>query len=146
MSDRVAIVDHGRLIQVGPPKDLYRQPSSRFVAEFLGETNLIPGTVSRASDEGVEIRSSIGTLKASHGIGSGEVLCSLRPEAVKLGIGTIRGVVQEAVYLGETAQMAILVGTSVLRASVMNPRDIPVPGKDTWISIDPDDVAVIPLS
>ena len=45
MSDRIAVMNHGRLLQVGTPDELYDRPADRFVASFIGETNFVPGTV-----------------------------------------------------------------------------------------------------
>src|SRR5206468_254965 len=55
MADRVAVIDRGRTVQTGPPEELYRKPASRFVAEFLGETNFIPGRLGGRTAGGLEI-------------------------------------------------------------------------------------------
>ena len=45
MADRIAVMDHGKLVQVGPPGEIYEQPNSRYVADFIGDINIIEGTV-----------------------------------------------------------------------------------------------------
>jgi len=144
MSDRAAIIDHGRIVQVGAPGELYRSPSSRFVAEFLGETNLVAGTVVSRDGGLVKIKTAIGELQSSQLSDLGPVMCSLRPEAIKIGVGAIRGRVADSTYLGETAQLSIQVSGMALRVSVMNPRELPIASKDVWVSIDPSDVALLP--
>ncbi len=144
MSDRVAILDQGKVVQVGTPTDLYRSPTTRFVAEFLGETNLIPGTAQQSAQGVTSIKTKIGTLQSNATVAPGPVVCSVRPEAIKIGVGPIRGVIRVCTYLGETAQLEIGVGETTVMASVMNPREMPRAGKDTWLTIDPSDVAVLP--
>ena len=46
MSDRIAVMDQGRVLQIGTPVEIYEQPASRFIAEFIGESNLLHGTIS----------------------------------------------------------------------------------------------------
>jgi len=77
LSDTVAILDHGRLQQVGAPAELYERPRTRFVADFLGKSNFLEG---RAAPGGVDAR---GVFLAQHGApASGPVLLSLRPEKI----------------------------------------------------------------
>ena len=98
MADRVAIMRSGRIVQVGTPENLYRSPRSKFVAEFLGETNFIggtvrgiePGTITTGPSKGtssptVMVETAIGTLQATSNadvtVGQ-QVTCSVRPEAI----------------------------------------------------------------
>ena len=53
MSDRIAVMDQGRVLQIGTPVEIYEQPASRFIAEFIGESNLLNGTVRRRWRESV---------------------------------------------------------------------------------------------
>jgi iron(III) transport system ATP-binding protein len=89
MSDRVLVMDHGEILQAGTPEDVYRQPTTRFVAEFLGHCNILTGRVIAHTERG-EVRIAIGT-------GAGEltlpecgwrigdtVELALRPEAIRL--------------------------------------------------------------
>lgn len=102
MSDRIVVMRAGRIEQVGTPRDIYRHPATRFVAEFIGETNLFPGTVDR------------GTLVTEHGMrlaippGSANGGCAtavLRPSDFTFGVEAedgwgISGEVTRAVYRG----------------------------------------------
>lgn len=91
MSDRIAVMADGRIVQIGDPQDLYRHPISAFVAGFLGETNLLPATV-RGSEGGRSVvEFADGTLGRARvrGDGSGtmagqRVLVSVRPERIRM--------------------------------------------------------------
>src|SRR5271157_4624965 len=62
MSDRIAVMNEGRIAQIGTPEDLYDRPSSRFVASFLGESNFLPGIVHGFQDDEIVVASCGGTL------------------------------------------------------------------------------------
>ncbi len=132
MADRVAVLNAGRIVQIDEPARMYRRPRNKFVAEFLGETNLLPGRiVDRAGASHVVVETSLGRLLAASGQVSkdvdveaaldatspdsdGGVLVSIRPEAVRTGspngTNTLFATVKESVYLGETAQVIAQVG------------------------------------
>ncbi len=107
MSDRIAVMDEGKLLQVGSPEDIYEHPVNRFVADFIGQTNLLEGTVEDATTvclaNGARVRA-----ESSHGTGA-KVALSLRPERAHLaargsvasGDGTsVDGVIDRMTYLG----------------------------------------------
>ena len=107
IGDRVAVMDAGRLRQTGAPIDVYRQPRSRFVAEFLGETNLLEGHA-----DGAVIATAAGQFETASGASlpaNDPVLLSIRPEAWRLGsrreaVNSFPGRIVESVYLGEMAR------------------------------------------
>jgi iron(III) transport system ATP-binding protein len=148
MADRVAILDRGRIIQLGPPRDLYRRPASRFVAEFLGETNFLPATlISRRGDSAI-IRTAAGDLESSAPAAAGnDLVCSIRPEAIRIGppaaSNTFSGILVETTYLGELAQHAVeLSGGQRIKVADLNPgaaRSGPV-----HLTVAPEDVVVLP--
>ena len=141
MADRVAVVNQGKVVQVAPPAQMYRRPRNKFVAEFLGETNLVPGRiVERTGEQGkrVIVQTAMGRLvsaaisgdvdieKALDARGTndpaGAVLVSVRPEAVRIdspdGANTLFARVRESTYLGETAQLlADVTATSSVEAA-----------------------------
>ena len=123
MADMVAIMQSGKVVQLGRPGDMYRAPANRFVAEFLGETNFIEGTLESAgaggdASGGAVIRTLYGRLVSAHnapagvGVGSG-VLVSLRPEALRvISAGAdqqnaLTGTLAETTYLGELSQLVV---------------------------------------
>src|SRR5437773_4767090 len=87
MADRIAVMKHGRIEQLGTPTELYETPSTAYVAGFLGVSNLIHGTVSGADSvrlhHGAEVRVTAGALNGR----TGEVAVGIRPENIELGNG-----------------------------------------------------------
>jgi len=87
MSDLIVVMDHGRVQQVGPPLDIYRQPANAFVAEFVGTSNLLPGVVERAGRVAVDgVSFAVGDGAATAPPGA-SVTLSIRPEDVRVLVG-----------------------------------------------------------
>ena len=108
MSDRIAVMDEGRLLQVGTAEQLYEQPVNRFVADFIGQTNLLDATV---ADQDTIVLVNGTKLQAPNPHPAGtKVAMSLRPEAIELGARgsvpaehqntSLEGVVTSSSYLG----------------------------------------------
>ena len=155
MADRVAIMQRGKVVQVGTPEGLYRRPGSAFVAEFLGETNLIPGTVVGVDDRGVTVRTAAGTVRgtgaagASFAVGA-PVLASIRPEAFGTRHpqgadteNTLRGRVTDTVYLGEVAQLVVDVEGIAVRVSVLNPAAARREDAAMELAVNVEDVVIL---
>jgi putative spermidine/putrescine transport system ATP-binding protein len=112
LSDRVAVMNHGRIEQLGAPLDLYEAPRTRFVAEFVGESNLLSGTVT-AADGGLTLvtRGGLRLPLATGGAAVGETLTLLvRPEKITLTAerdALIEGEVAETIYLGEATRYVV---------------------------------------
>jgi iron(III) transport system ATP-binding protein len=159
IADRMAVLNKGKIEQIGRPQDLYLRPGNLFVASFMGETNLLPGKVV-GGDGILEVETAIGRLQsnaAPAGIGTGSnVTVSVRPEAIRLGeIGSgqansFDGFVHDTVYLGEVAQHRVSIGDNgqpqtELKAFELNPkfvaRDEARQRAGVWI--DPADVVVL---
>jgi spermidine/putrescine ABC transporter ATP-binding subunit len=114
MSDRVVVMNHGRVEQVGAPREVYRQPATRFVAEFIGERNFFEGRIGARTGAGTAFVTPGGlvfTVAAADGFREGEpATASLRAEAVWLLTGDdpaatrfvnrVAGVLEEIAYLG----------------------------------------------
>ncbi|MFG0328835.1 MAG: ABC transporter ATP-binding protein [Phycisphaerales bacterium] len=155
MADGVAVMRQGRIVQMGPPKDLYDRPFSRFVADFLGETNFVAAEVEDASNGELILDTSAGSLRSTafneSTPRSGNVTCSIRPEACQLrresngspAPNVLRGTLRQSVYLGEIAQHHIeLPGEVTLKVFELNPRDLAV-GEAVQIVVDPHDIVVL---
>jgi spermidine/putrescine transport system ATP-binding protein len=87
MADTIAVMNAGEIEQMGAPADLYERPRSTFVANFLGQSNLLPGTVDSAFGDSVDVRLETGVVSADAGrstVTSGEVWVGFRPEKVVL--------------------------------------------------------------
>jgi spermidine/putrescine transport system ATP-binding protein len=107
MADAIAVMNGGRVEQLGTPTDLYERPRTAFVAGFLGTSNLLNGNV-----EGTDtVRLDVGTLVRVPTDGrSGRVAVGVRPEKVRLGEGgenTLPGTVRETAYVGVATQVIV---------------------------------------
>lgn len=125
IADRIAVLKDGELQQVGTPRELYQAPASRFVAVFLGETNLLPGVVSRADATSAEVQTAMGSLQsASPGTAlqpGRQVWCSIRPEALRpvtdatgtaSGVNLLRGRLEHIAFLGSSEQYTVTLNRS----------------------------------
>jgi putrescine transport system ATP-binding protein len=124
LATRIAVMDQGRVEQVGTPADVYARPASRRVAEFLGLANLIPARVTKA--EGGQLRLSSAAagcdLVAEGAARKGDTVCVLRPEAIRLnadasGANGVLTVVEDAICTGAVTQYRLrLPGGLIVRA------------------------------
>ncbi len=109
MADRVAVMHNGGVEQLGPPEELYRRPATRFVAEFLGETNFLEVRAGGTREAGV-VETAFGRLETTSPPPAAHACVSIRPEALRVcdvGPGranSLRGTIVETTYLGELAQ------------------------------------------
>ncbi|MBI4470736.1 MAG: ABC transporter ATP-binding protein [Acidobacteria bacterium] len=117
MSDRVAILRAGRLLQIGTPEDLYDRPETRFVADFLGEANILPARILSRDDTAVRIGVAGSVLNLPHFPGapsSGEFLLAVRPERIALrcepGENLVPCRLQERTFHGEAVTYRVQTG------------------------------------
>ncbi len=112
MSDRIAVMQAGRVLQVGPPTEIYEHPATRFVADFIGETNFLTGRVSGCEAGVIQVQLDRGVLGAcaahAEGIVVGQTATiALRPEKIVLRReplqhcdNSLPAIVEEVIYLG----------------------------------------------
>jgi spermidine/putrescine ABC transporter ATP-binding subunit len=143
MSDTVVVMNGGRIVQTGSPHEIYRHPRTRFVAEFLGETNLL-----RAGSAGSGSGSSMiqvpggPVLTVPDKAGSEHGLYSLRPEDITLSRSPVgnpigSGVVEEVVFLGDALRCRVVFpGGLALWVKTPSSRLVsaPVEGETMWVS------------
>ena len=112
MSDRVVVMHDGRILQVGEPADVYRRPASGFVADFVGSTNMLDGTIISAGTDGLVLQSNQGTvlkLPPRAGVVSGSrVRLAVRPEQIVLDADD-----SGDVHLEATVKSIVFVGNVV---------------------------------
>lgn len=126
ISDRVVVMNEGRIEQVGTPLEIYNRPKSSFVADFIGQVNFIDSEVLGYSDDKLELAVWDKTMIVSHDkpvtVGSA-VRLVLRPEAVHLDgdEAYANGTVSRVVYLGSTVEYDIVVKDTSLHAVVSSP-------------------------
>ncbi len=127
MSDQVAVMDKGRMVQLGTPRELYDRPANAFVADFIGEMNLLPGTAGTAQGATCEVLLAGGTGAgtASAPLAPGAAIrLAVRPEHVVLAAAgpdgpRLRGRLVQAVFNGATTMLlAELPDGTILRANV----------------------------
>jgi ABC-type Fe3+/spermidine/putrescine transport system ATPase subunit len=133
LSDRVAVMRDGRVLQVGMPRALYERPGTRFVADFVGTNNLVPGEVSGRRGDTVLVATGLGPMEA---IAGGDVparcVLAIRPENVEVRSAALEGAgldgnrvagrVSLVSYLGNTLRYDIEVGGGqVLKADIRDP-------------------------
>lgn len=159
MADRVALLRSGKIMQMGSPRELYRQPHSRFVAEFLGETNMIQATLCATGPGRVEFEIEAGRFVAvaeregEYQTNTKQIQLSIRPEAIRLRPGaqsnTLPGRLIETAYLGETAQHLVEVkGCPPIKIAEMNPYSAssavhPEPGDSVWVEFQATDIVPV---
>lgn len=124
MSDRIGVMDGGRLLQVGPPLDIYEHPTTRFVAHFIGDANLIDGEVEGLEHGVVVVRAGPMRVRARREgweqVGSQLTVC-VRPERVQLNGGAaqaLRGRVEDRAFSGYVVKYRLAVGDLRLHAVV----------------------------
>ncbi len=168
MADRCAIMRAGRLEQVGTPRELYEQPASRFIADFMGYTNLFDARVVSRDSGSVRLSSPAGNWisEASGGLSSiaqratedpvqakedAKVAVAVRPEKVRLGDwpadapNVFSGRLKESIYLGAAVECRVeLKGGLVITALQAGLSPDVGPGKEVRVRADPRDVVVLP--
>jgi len=157
IADRMAVLDAGRVLQVGAPREIYRRPVDRVVAAFIGESNFIEGEIVAAQGVRATVDTRLGRFAGVLTRLAGEapqrgtkVTLSIRPEALQLDAAIVGdnnrivGSIVEATYLGEAAQYGFAVGGQVLKALEVNPRHMRGCGSgEVAASVDSEDVAVL---
>jgi putrescine transport system ATP-binding protein len=136
LSNRIAVMNRGRLDQVGTPKEVYEYPNSRFVADFIGTINMFEGTVEDVSDGVLAVRcdSAGATMRAlsndAHGVGE-KVCLAIRPEKIFISQEepesewntSLRGVVDDLGYFGNLSLYRIrLENGKIVQVSAQNRR------------------------
>ncbi|MGH7276780.1 MAG: ABC transporter ATP-binding protein [Candidatus Rokuibacteriota bacterium] len=128
LSDRVAVMREGRVLQLAPPKTLYERPVNRFVADFVGTNNLLAGVCRELAGGWVVADTAIGPVRGCPNprVGAGDAcVLAVRPENVALGAGhenTFEARVVLASYLGNTLRYEVEVGAgAVLKVDVGDP-------------------------
>ena len=135
MSDRIAVMNEGRIEQVASPEDVYERPATTFVAGFIGVSNLMPGAVSSVNGDLARVRLDAGVEVEApkNGLGPGEACHAVvRPEKLRVARATepaepgtpgVDGMVESSVYLGTATQIVVRLAGEV-------PMTVLVPNAD----------------
>jgi iron(III) transport system ATP-binding protein len=142
MSDRIALLNEGRIVQEGTPHDVYLRPADAFAAHFLGRTNLIEGTVAEASTGRVDTRWGVLHCVLPQSLTSGdEVSIGFRPENVVLSTSTenegLHGKIASATFVGDAIEYQVELGGRLVRARGQ-PFDALEEGQDVLVRVPPE--------
>jgi iron(III) transport system ATP-binding protein len=150
MADRMAVMDEGEIVQIGPPEEIYRRPVSSYVANFIGETNLLPGVVREGGyvATNTEVLAATPTIADWQPVLGSDVILAIRPESLFFmnpGEGDLTGKIIDRTYLGNTAQYSVrLDDGAVLRVTELNPKIIRQPGEaEVELKVAEDDVMML---
>jgi len=157
LSHEIAVMHEGRIQQVGSPRDIYERPATQFVADFVGTSNFITGTVTGPAstlDGCVVVRTEIGdvTVKALQTLVAGErIAVSVRPEDVNLtkerpaGDNVWEGCVDQKVFLGEAVDFQVKVSRRTL-LSRRHPTLRTKIGDGIFVQLDPEKCVVLKVA
>jgi iron(III) transport system ATP-binding protein len=155
IADRLAVMRAGRILQIGRPVEVYRTPTSRFVASFLGETNLLRGVVSGFGGGPPRVSTAVGELVTSAAASARQpdqrVWVSIRPECLVLTDAyradpppnALVGTLDSTTYLGDVAEHRFTNGQATLRVLELNPPPRN-PGEPLIASVAPADIVLLP--
>ncbi|WP_434360939.1 ABC transporter ATP-binding protein [Parasalinivibrio latis] len=148
VSDRVVIMKEGRLEQVGTPKELYSQPENEFVADFIGEANLVDCLVEDVNNEValINVYGHSFSLNSDHAR-AGKGRLAVRPGAVKISpeytAGTLNGRIKVASFLGDHMEYEVETPAGLLFAVADNSAPAVSAGQDVYISFRESDLALL---
>lgn len=129
MSNRIAVMDQGRVVQEGTPRQIYALPLTRFVADFVGRTNVLRGKITALQDRTVVVGTGVGVIQAiapEGGFNAGkdtEVAVAIRPEDVHVRMDTsprgtndsqLSAKVERTTFLGESVEVEVRIGQELL--------------------------------
>jgi spermidine/putrescine transport system ATP-binding protein len=123
MADRIAVMNHGRIEQLGAPNELYESPQTPFVAGFLGVSNLIPGDVTGPETVNLRGGPSVRVPRAAIDGRSRSVAVGIRPEKIELGSAhenRLEGSIVESAYVGVATQYIVETACGRLTVYVQN--------------------------
>jgi spermidine/putrescine transport system ATP-binding protein len=147
MADTIAVMNRGRIEQLGPPAELYERPATAFVAGFLGVSNLLSGTIEGPDtirlDDGTVVRASVDGR-------SGQVAAGVRPEKITIGAGgganELPGTVAETAYIGVATQVVVRTAAGTVQVFAQNMDAggrVPGPGTTVVLSWSPESTFVV---
>jgi spermidine/putrescine ABC transporter ATP-binding subunit len=164
LSDRVVVLERGRIVQCGSPAELYDAPATPYVADFIGASNLLPAIVSAVSDGDIVATAGPHSVRAparGRRFGAGDkVLLSVRPERALLaesgqpasGANRLPGKVMEHLFHGNSLRLQLDIGQAApffvdlqLQSSLAS-RPLPPPGSAITVLVDPANVTVFPAA
>jgi iron(III) transport system ATP-binding protein len=157
LSHQIAVMNQGRIQQIGSPREIYERPQSQFVADFVGTTNFVDGTVAEVDGEAgyYAIETEIGRIRSYsvEPVQPGQkVVLSIRPEDVHLTeerppspVNTWNMLVDQKVFLGEAMDFRVKLGDRTLLSRTHPSVRTPI-GQRIWASIDAEKSIAMPAA
>jgi spermidine/putrescine transport system ATP-binding protein len=161
MSDRIAVMSHGKVMQMGEPMEIYERPQNKFVADFIGDTNFLEGKVTRVESDRIWV--DVDTLKAElactavkpFDVGD-KVVISVRPEKIRITAqetlheNSFAVTIRSAAYIGSDTRLEVLAGEQRLKVweqnhiSTLDPQAYHLRDSHAWVVILPDNALALP--
>ncbi len=151
VADRIAVLRAGKVAQIGTPGELYHKPDTAFVADFIGQTNLLRGRVVGRENGTLSVETAVGTIRAGVVEGApseGDVTLSIRPEQMRIARGDpsegrnrLSGRTLETTFLGEASEHVVSVNDYPLKVIAAPP--VFDPPAEMAVEFDPRDVVVL---
>ena len=157
MSDRIAVISEGVVDQIDTPKEIYLHPRTRFVANFIGESNLYDGVVTAINGDQLTIGTEVGVFPAlKKRVTFGDVKVNdpvsvcIRPEHMKVSKEQpdtfyFHSMVKDKIFVGNLTKMiAVMNNGNEIKINRIDAYDLPEPGEEFFLSWDPEEAVVIP--
>jgi len=155
VSDRIAVMNEGTVVQEGTAEDLYHRPASQFVAQFVGRVNLVPGRILEVTRETAKVE-ALGTTIDARAVGAGlargdPVMLVVRPEAVAIAAGSgtaesLQAIVVARTFLGEKIEYLLRCAGQTLQVVRYDagPGEVIGEGATVHVHFAADAVTVLP--
>jgi spermidine/putrescine transport system ATP-binding protein len=155
MSDRIAVINHGSVAQIGTPQEIYERPASLFVADFIGSSNILRGRVEEIGGAWVMVRLAEGELvraaRDADAPAAGAISVIVRPDHMEIladpaagrGMNILAGRVTKVSFLGTHLQVSVMAGRqttlTLMRPIWDSDRESPPPAvdSDVWVAWAP---------
>jgi spermidine/putrescine transport system ATP-binding protein len=161
MSDRIAVMSKGKVLQVGSPVEIYERPNCKFVADFIGESNFFEGQVQRLEGGNAvvyvpDLNTELIGLKVADVVAGDEVVVSIRPEKIRiseqpaLNTNCFKGRIVNSTYIGSEMHVYIHIGNEHRikvwdqnKISTLDPRAYYTQGQDIWVTLFPENTLIL---
>ena len=154
LSSNIAVMRAGEVVQLGKPRDIYENPTSKFVAEFIGSSNFIPGHVLNRVGDSYVVDTTEGQLHLASGAempAGTEVSVSIRPETVELTTqrpadlqNVLEGTVGTRAFLGDAVDHLVNVGKLEIRVRSLPNLSLEA-GTQVFVKLPADKLALVPI-
>jgi iron(III) transport system ATP-binding protein len=154
LSSTIAVMNEGNVLQTGRPREVYESPNCKFVAEFIGTSNFLRGTVTGHAGDSVDIDTEAGRVRLESPVRipvGEEVIAAVRPESLEISttgwgnrVNEWPGTVTNRAFLGDAVDHVVRVGRCSLRVRG-NPAVSIKPGTDIFVATEPTKVTLVPV-